>query len=134
MSPISRMSQVIALLMTGFGVKSAPVDDDAVAAQLMAACPMSIRVAETNTKAEGRLIIKPKHVATLQPAKARWTGEIAVLVTLTAEGEKRMLRFTSKNVGETVVVFCGDNEISRALITAPFTNKFRVNLPDKEST
>ena len=131
---ILRMVPVVALLTAGVIAHSAPTEDDPAAVQLMAACPMSVRVAEANDKPDGRFIIKPEHVATLQLANARWKGEVAVLVTLTAEGEKRMLKYTSKNVGETIIVFCGDNEISRAIISAPFANKFRVNLPDKDST
>lgn len=129
----AHMLPVLFLLSGACGVQRAPAREDSVSARLVAACPMSVRAVDTKGSATGRPIIEPKHVATLVPAKALYKGEVAVLVTLTTQGEARMLRYTRKNVGRSVIVFCGDNEISRALITAPFANRFRVTLPGEGS-
>ncbi|GAB3358568.1 hypothetical protein GCM10027430_29210 [Lysobacter tyrosinilyticus] len=58
----------------------------------------------------------------------------ALLVTLTSDGEKRMLSYTKSSVGRSVAVFCGDMEVSRPYITKPFSNHFQVALPQPAGT
>jgi preprotein translocase subunit SecD len=88
---------------------------------------MSIREVMDNGHLAARPFIRPEHVARLDAAPKLFPEEDpAVFVTLTAQGEKRMLSHTENSIGKAVAAFCGNTEISRATITRPFGNNFRV--------
>ncbi len=88
---------------------------------------MSFREVRDNGKLATVPFIGPAHVARIDIApKLRPGADPALLVTLTSQGEERMLRFTSSNKGRAMATFCGDVEIYRATILAPFGNHFRV--------
>jgi hypothetical protein len=89
-------------------------------------CVLSVR----QVGGQGRLIdpplIRPEHVACIQ---RRDEYGPTLYVMLTPEGEQRMWRFTRRNVGQSMAVFCGSNEVSRASIRQPFGKDFLVSLP-----
>jgi len=88
---------------------------------------MSIREVKDNGQLATRPFIRPEHVARLDPAPKLFPEEDpAMFVTLTAQGEKRMLSYTKSSTGKDIATFCGDMEIFRATIYQPFGNHFRV--------
>jgi preprotein translocase subunit SecD len=90
---------------------------------------MSIREVMDNGQLATRPFIRPEHVARLDPAPKLFPeDDPAMFVTLTGQGEKRMLSYTQSRVGKAMATFCGDKEISRATIIQPFGNHFRVSV------
>ncbi|WP_157475081.1 hypothetical protein [Lysobacter sp. Root494] len=89
-------------------------------ADLIAACPFSIHEVFVTGNPAKRSFIGPEHVASITAAPENYPGEQrAILVTLTAKGEQKMLRFSQEAIGESVAFFCGETEMSRATILAP---------------
>jgi preprotein translocase subunit SecD len=104
-------------------------EGDAAAARLMAACPMTVQVADREGQTP-RTLIEPARVVSLRPAKGQG-GEDIVMVTLDDEGARRMASYTKRNIGSYLAVLCGDREMSVAKVMSTFSREFQFTLPDE---
>lgn len=120
----------LALCLAGCGSDGATPPAEQSTVQFAQTCALSIRIADDAGVVATTAIIEPKHVASIVPADALEPGERAVVVTLTALGERRMFGHTRSKVGQSAVVYCGELEVFRARIMEPLGNNFRVNLPE----
>jgi hypothetical protein len=121
--------------LVGCTQSTAPAALQRAQADLIAACPFSIHEVFVTGNPAKRSFIGPEHVASIAAAPENYPGEQrAMLVKLTREGEQKMLRFSQEAIGETVVFFYGETEMSRATILAPTANNIRVVIPISDGT
>lgn len=119
----------LVLLAGGCSESPDPPDKEALLQTLKSECPLSFREVLDKGKLATQPFIRPEHVARLDVApKLSPEADPAMLVTLTAQGERRMLSYTKSSVGRSIAAFCGDTEVSRATIFEPFGNHFQVAL------
>ena len=119
-------------VLLGIGCSQAPelLDPAAVSRNLMSECRLSCHEVLDNGKLTPWPFIGSQHVASLGVAQKPFPdAEPAIFVTLTAEGEKRMLNYTKNHIGHSIAAFCGDAEVYRAVISEPFGNHFNVSFP-----
>lgn len=126
---------LIGIAMLSTGCSKQPTDQPASGritnAMLTAACHFSAREVSADGEIAIRPFIRPEHVVSIEPAKKLYTGNIAMLIKLNDSGQKRMLSYTKDNVGGRIAIYCGDKKIDEPTIAAPFSNDFRIDLPDK---
>jgi hypothetical protein len=103
-------------------------------ATLAKACGFSMWVLDENLKPAAAPFIKPEHVLSIDPARPQFEGDHAMLVTLTAEGARRMREQTTRRVGSQVAAYCGKTRYSIIYIMGPVTGPFRVSMPGPHGT
>ena len=116
----------LALLAVGCAKSPESPAAATISRALMAQCPLSFREVLSNGALATQAFVRPEHVARLDASSQ---AESTLLVTLTAEGEDHMRRHTESHVGGSIATFCGETEVSRATINAPFGNRFEVAVP-----
>jgi preprotein translocase subunit SecD len=125
---------VLALLAFTFGCSKsadAPVlSTDSQLKEFLDACPLSIHPVDSSGKASSFSIVRSEHVKAFGAGRVHIEGELAVMIYLNAEGDRRMLRYTTENVGKSLSVQCDGDETSRPTILEPFSSPFRLGFPE----
>src|SRR4249919_3314739 len=97
----------LALLAIGCSKAPDSTGPEAVSRTLMSECPLSFREVLDNGELATRPFIRPEHVARLDAAPKLFPeADPAMLVTLTAQGEERMLSYTKSSTGRSIAAFC----------------------------
>ena len=132
MRSLLRSLALLCLLTLGCR-EEGPSTSQRVSVDLAKECPLSARALDARRKVASWSIFGPEHVTSMVPAAPLYEGEIAVLVTLSQDGRRRMLRYTKQHVKGSIVFLCGENEISSVYITAPVEEAFRVSIPKADT-
>jgi preprotein translocase subunit SecD len=84
------------------------------------ACPLAVHAVSSSGDTQDFSIVRPEHIASFRVAATFADEKLAIFVQLNEEGDRRMLRYTKQNVGGSVAVYCGDDEMYQATILEPY--------------
>ena len=134
MATIQQLAVLAALGISGCSNASQTTNVAQTNAMLTSACPLYVRAVESSGSLSSYPFIRPEHVASIQRAKPLYKGEMAMWVTLTDVGAKRMYDQTAHSIGSQIVIFCGTKELNRPIIRGPVSKSFRVFVADSAGT
>jgi preprotein translocase subunit SecD len=84
-------------------------------------CDLSIRSVQPDGSLAPYAFLQPHHVSSIEAVKFSPVSDSPSLAFyLTAAGKRRLLDYTKENALGKIAVFCGQQEVLRPVITAPF--------------
>lgn len=92
-------------------------------------CDLYIRGVEPDQTLTPYPFIRPDHVRSIEYLESSSYGA-GWMFFLTKDARIRVYQHTSKNVGSSVAIFCGKQEISRPRISTPFADPVVIYVKD----
>ncbi|WAC63711.1 hypothetical protein OVA13_02685 [Pseudoxanthomonas sp. SL93] len=104
----------------------------ASSSELSERCALSVYAVKPDGTLAAEATIKPDNVASVKSGGIDVSGMHLWFVKLNTDGALVNSRFTKASVGTRMAIFCGDREVSRALIAGQSTDEFMFSVSPDE--